>query len=49
MTTAEKTYMQIKMRNDGVVPFQNTTKGMGMAQAEAQFVKPLYLTGVSNF
>ena len=47
MTTAEKTYMQIKMRNDGVVPFQNTAKGMGMAGAE--FVKPLYLTGVSNF
>ena len=28
MSTAEKTYMQIKMRNDGVVPFQNTAKGM---------------------
>ena len=28
MSTAEKTYMQIKLRNDGVVPFQNTAKGL---------------------
>ena len=37
------------MRNDGVVPFQNTTsKGYNLVD-DPQFVKPLYLTGMNTF
>ena len=47
MQNTDKTYMQLKMRSDGVVPFQNT---LGMKGPDhAQFVKPLYLTGMSSF
>lgn len=39
------------MRSDGVVPFQNTIgmKGVGGGPEHAQFVKPLYLTGMNTF
>lgn len=35
----KKAYMEIKMKNDGVVPFQTSSEGM----------KPYYLTGIANF
>ena len=47
-TFENKTYMQIKMRSDGVVPFQNT-KAEERTAAEKPFLKPLFLNGLNNF